>query len=299
MALVAAYSMDESGDTVIDLSGNAHDFALTSGATRVTGHTLGGLRPNGATPLTLPNIGQTDERTVMLWAKGSIPDAWPIQWYDPTADGGAGSGAWGILSNMGNICIQGRNGADEFARPLTAWPDTTNWHHVAGTFGGNAVKLYLDGVLADQQTLTGPLRIADAPTLFGWTGTDSYDDLRIYNTALEPAGIVAAMNTPVASSDLASAAALAIDATFVNRVCAAMQQYGVIVGKAILGAGSPSAADKARLILAQACLADHATYTDRFVWALASDAEVDNTVDDATIRSKVADVYNLIAGVPV
>lgn len=299
MALVAAYSMDESGNTVIDVSGNGNNFAMTTGASRVAGHTLGGLKPNGVTPLTLPNIGQTDERTVMLWAKGDIPTGWPIQWYDPTADGGAGSGAWGILMVTPNICIQARNGADDYARPGVPWPDTTNWHHIAGTFGGNTVKLYLDGVLVDQQSFAGPLRIADAPTMFGWTGTDVYDDLRIYNTALEPAGIIAAMNTPVASADLASAAALAVDTGFINRVCAAMQQYGVTVGKAILTAGSPSAVDKARLVLAQACLADHTTYCDRFVWALASDAEVDNTVDDATIRSKIADVYNLIAGVPV
>jgi len=234
-----------------------------------------------------------------MWAKGSIPDGWPIQWYDPTADGGTGSGAWGILSNMGNICIQARNGADEFTRPEVAWPDTTDWHHVAGTFGGNTVKLYVDGVLADQKSLAGPIRASDAPTMFGWTGTDSYDDLRIYNTALEPAGVVAAMNTPVASSDLASAAVLAVDTGFLGRVCAAMQQYSVVVGKAILAAGSPSSVDKARLVLAQATLADPETYRERFAWALASDAEVDNTVDDATVRSKVADAYNLIAGVPV
>jgi hypothetical protein len=299
MALLAAYSMDESGNTVIDVSGNSNDFTLTSGASRVTGHTLGGLKPNGVTPVTLPNIGQSDERTVMLWAKGDIPTGWPIQWYDPTADSGAGSGAWGILMVAPNICIQARNGADDYARPAVPWPDTTNWHHIAGTFGGNTVKLYLDGVLADQQTLTGPLRIADAPALFGWTGTDVYDDLRIYNTALEPAGIVAAMNTPVASADLASAAVLAVDTGFLGRVCAAMQQYSVIIGKAILATGSPSAVDKARFVLAQATLADPATYRERFAWALASDAEVDNTVDDATVRSKVADVYNLIAGVPV
>jgi hypothetical protein len=293
--LVSAYSFDESGNTVLDMSGHLNNFGLGSDATRVAGHTGGGIQPATTTAVQLPNMGQTDERTVCMWAKGAIPDGWPIQWYDPTAAAGAGSGAWGILFNMGNVVIQGRNGSDTLTRAVAAWPDTTTWHHIAGVYGGGSVRLYLDGVLADQQSLVSPLRTSNAPTLFGgWASVGAFDDLRVYDTALGLASIVAAKNTPVASADLASAAALSISDTFLKRVTAAMQQYGVTVGLAVASGSSPT--DKARAILARNALQNPADYGQRFAWAIGSDAAVDATVDDETIREKVIVLWNLIAG---
>lgn len=294
MALLAAYSFDESGTTVIDYSGNGRSFAITANATRGVGHTAGGLTPNGATAVPMPNIGNTDNRTVMMWIKGTMPDGYPINWNVASIP----SGAWGILHLGTDICIQARNATD-FVRPLAAW-DTAAWHHVAGTYDGVTVKLYLDGVLADSAGLPGPLRTDnDPPALFGWSGSSQHDDLRIYDSALDLAAINKAMTTPVALGNLTSAAALAVDAGFLARVTAAMEFYGVTTGNAILAAGSPSAADKARLILAQNALASPSTYASRFGWAIGSNTAIDVTVDDATIAAKVAEVWNLIAGVPV
>lgn len=299
MALKLACSFDESGDTVFDMSGNGLDFALTTDAARVTGHTNGGIQPATTTAVQLPEVGQTSERTVCMWMKGAIPDGYPFQWYDPTADSGSGSGI-GLLFNMGNVSFQVRNGADVFTRAEVAWPDTTTWHHVAGTYGGGTVKLYLDGVLADQASLVGPLRIGNAPTLFGgWANLGAFDDLRVYDTALGASSIEAARDTPVASSDLSSAADLSVDVTFLKRVTAAVTQYGVTVAKAVMSAGTPSGVDKARLGLAQAALTSPEVYGQQFAWALGSDLAVDATVDDDTIRSMVQDVYNIIAKVPV
>lgn len=300
MALKLACSFDESGSTVFDMSGNGLDFDLTTDATRVAGHTNGGIQPATTTAVPLPDVGQTDERTVCMWVKGAIPDGWPIQWYDPTADSGSGGGVWGILFISGDPIIRARNSADAFTDATAPWPDTSTWHHIAGVFGGGAVKLYLDGVLADQQTLVGPLRTGDAPTLFGgWSAAGSFDDLRVYDTALGTASIEAARDTPVASSDLASGAALAINAAFLARVTAAMMQYGVTIAKATLATGNASAQDKARLILSQAALTDPDAYGQQFAWALGSDLAVDATVDDDTIRLMVQEVWNVIAKVPV
>lgn len=296
--LIAGYSFDESGSTVLDVTGT-YDFPLTTDAARITGKTGGGIQPATTTAVPLPNIGQTDERTVCMWVKGSIPDGWPIQWYDPTADSGAGAGVWGILFLSGNPKIRARNSADAFTDATAAWPDTTNWHHIAGVYGGGSVKLYLDGVLADQQTLVAPIRTSNAPTLFGgWSGSGSFDDLRIYDAALGTSSIVASMS-PVVSSDLASAGALSVDAGFLSRVTAAMQQYGVSVAKAVIASGSPSSVDKARLVLAQAALTDPESYGQQFAWAVGTDLSVESTVDDDTIREKVREVWNVIAKVPV
>lgn len=292
--LLAAYSFDESGTTVIDYSGHGNSFAITADATRGLGHTNGGLTPNGTTAVPMPSIGVTDNRTVMMWIKGTMPDGWPIQWYASAVT----SGAWGILHIGSNIAIQARNSTD-YVQPSVAW-DTTTWHHVAGTYDGVTVKLYVDGVVADQAALSGPLRTdTDPPTLFGWSGSSLHDDLRIYDSALDAPSIVTAMNTPVAVNNLASAAALAVDTSFLARVTAAMEFYGVTLGDAILAASTVSGADKARLMLAQNALASPSTYASRFGWAIASDTTIDNTVDDATIAARVAVVWDLIAGVPV
>lgn len=101
------------------------------------------------------------------------------------------------------------------------------------------------------------------------------------------------------ASTYAASASLAADATFRDRVTAAMQQNAVAVGQAALGQSSPSGIDKARALLAQAALASPSAYGAQFAWALASDAAVDSTVSDATIASKVAAVWDLIAGVPI
>jgi hypothetical protein len=294
--LVAAYSFDESGDTVLDMSGQNNNFSLGADASRVAGHTGGGIQPATSNATQLPDIGQTEERTVCMWIKGSIPDVWAIQWFDPTADAGAGSGAWGIVFNMGNVCIQGRNLSDTFNRAQAPWPDTTNWHHVAGVYGGSSVKLYLDGVMADQQSLVQPLRSSNAPTLFGGAIAGQYDDLRVYDSALGDSAIIAAMNTPVASADLSSAANLAVDAAFLKRVTAAMQQYGYSLATQIYAARDNTR--KAQFNLARNCLSDPDSYGQQFAWVIGADATVDATVDDGTIRLKVQEAWDVVAGAP-
>lgn len=290
---IAAYSFDESGDTVLDVSGNEHHFLLTTDATRVAGKTNGGIQPATTTAVQLPDIGQSDDRTICMWINGSIPDGWPVQWYDPLADSGSGAGVWGILFVGGDPKIRARNNADAFTDATAPWPDTTDWHHVAGVYGGGSVKLYLDGVLADQQSLLGPIRLSNAPTLFGgWAGAGSFDDLRAYDSALGPSSVAATMS-PVASSDLASAAALSVDTGFLARVTAALQQYAVALAKTIRASGEQSRKDE--YLFAQKCLASPSMYGAQFGWAIGSDLTVDPTIDDDTIRLLVASAWPVLA----
>jgi len=290
---IAAYSFDESGDTVLDMSGNGHGFALTTDLTRVTGKTGNGIRPATTTAVPLPDVGQTTDRTVCMWVKGSIPDGWLVQWYDPTANAGAGGGVWGIRFLSGDPVIRARNTSDAFTDATAAWPDTTNWHHLAGVFGGGSVSLYVDGVLADQHSLVGPLRTSDAPKLFGdFSGSGSYDDLRIYDVPLGLSSVVASM-TAVASSDLASAAALSVNAGFLARVTAAMDQHCVALAKEIRASNAQDRKDE--YLFAQKCLSDPTTCAAQFAWAIGTDLSVDPTVDDDTIRTLVAEVWPVIA----
>jgi hypothetical protein len=198
MTLLAAYNADEavSDATVVDRSGNGQSFSLTgSGVTRVAGHSGYGLSNTGSAVAVPPNIGQTANRTVMVWLKGTNSAAgWAVQWYVASID----SGAWGILNLSGNIHIQGRNGTTQarasFARPSDI---ATVFHHIAGTYDGSNLRLYIDGTLQATSALAGPLRTDSAPQFFGYTESDIIDDIRIYDEVLDAATIAAASATPV------------------------------------------------------------------------------------------------------
>src|SRR5438093_11641326 len=80
------------------------------------------------------------------------------------------------------------------------------WTHLAGTFDGATMRLYVNGVEAVSQAQTAALT-ATAGTL--QIGADSYagenfagriDEVRIYNRALTAAEIQADMNTAVGSA---------------------------------------------------------------------------------------------------
>lgn len=200
MAQLAAYNFDESGTTVLDRSvvSGGLDFSIAvANVTRVAGRTGSGLRSTGATPATLPDVGRTTLRSLSAWLEfpGSIAASWPIRCNVAALD----SGGWGVLFLPPNIVIQARNAAT-FVRASAAWDGGP--HHVAGTYDGSAVRLYLDGVLQGAPVaLTGPLRTdTEPPELWAGTGVMAsgyIDDLRFHDSVLSAAEIVTEMNTPV------------------------------------------------------------------------------------------------------
>lgn len=197
---LAAYNFDESGNTVLDYSvAGGQSFSIAGASvTRVAGHTGSGLRATGTETPSLPDIGRTDLRTIMAWISFSgIQNSWPIIFNVPSLD----SGGWGILYLAPNIVIQARNSSG-FARASAAWPADGQPHHVAGTYDGTSIRLYLDGALQGTPTaLAGPLRTDTNPPVL-WAGTGAMasgyiDDVRIYDAVRSDAEIVTDMNTPV------------------------------------------------------------------------------------------------------
>jgi len=74
------------------------------------------------------------------------------------------------------------------AHLTTAFNDI--WHHVAGTYDGHAIKLYIDGVLQCTTPQSGPIHVTADPFRIGtrdgsqWFYTGQIDDVRVYNRAL-------------------------------------------------------------------------------------------------------------------
>ena len=94
------------------------------------------------------------------------------------------------------------NGAvDYFASPTALAVNT--WSHVAVTWDGSIMRLYINGVEAASKSRTGTLQSTTTPLRIGNNSpygeffVGLIDEVRIYNRALSSAEIQADMNTPI------------------------------------------------------------------------------------------------------
>ena len=68
------------------------------------------------------------------------------------------------------------------------------WHHVAATYDGSVMKVYVDGVLEGSKTASGAISTGIADVLIGsrdnrFYYTGSLDDIRIYDRTLSESAI--------------------------------------------------------------------------------------------------------------
>jgi hypothetical protein len=210
--LVAAYSFNEtSGATVTDISGNNNTGTLGSGVTRTTaGKTGGALVFNGSSFVTIPHsasLNLTTGMTVEAWVYPTVAaTAWTTAVMKEQSKefvyalyGGSPGNRPSVQFNV-NTSPSG-NGERVLTSP-SAIPINT-WTHVAGTYDGTTLRLYVNGTQIASQafagsiiTSTSPLRIG-GNSVWGEYFTGRIDDVRIYNRALTAAQIQSDMNTPV------------------------------------------------------------------------------------------------------
>jgi hypothetical protein len=205
--LVAAYSFDAgSGTTVADLSGNGNTGTLSNATWTTAGHTTGALSFNGTSALvSVPDsasldltVGMTLEAWVNATALGST-------WRTVVLKEQPGNLAYALYANA------------ETARPSvhvyvptgeailkgTAGLTLNAWVHLAATYDGAILRLYVNGtqvastsVSGAMATTTGSLRIG-GNNVWGEWFKGTIDDVRVYNRALSAAEVQADMGAPV------------------------------------------------------------------------------------------------------
>jgi chitodextrinase len=205
--LVAAYSFNEgTGTSVADASGSGNTGTINGGATWVVAGKYGtALSFDGTNDVVVINNSSSLALTTRMTLEA---------WVFPTA---AQSGWRTIMQKetdayflhaSGNGPLQPTaggtfNGAvDYFASPSALAVNT--WSHVALTWDGSIMRLYVNGVEVANHARTGTLQSTTAPLRIG--GNSPYgefflgriDEVRIYNRALSAAEIQTDMNTPVA-----------------------------------------------------------------------------------------------------
>ena len=208
--LVVALGFDEgTGATGNDTSGFGHHAALSNTAWTPSGKFGSALTFNGttswATIADTTTLDLTTGMTLSAWVRPTslsggyrtvmLKERAPGLSYGLYAADGASRPPAGYVDTGGDVSI-------EAAANLLA--DT--WAHLAVTYDGTSLRLYVNGVLAGTRSATGSIRTSTAPLRIGGNAVwgeyfaGTIDEVRVYNRALTVTDIQSDLATPIGGS---------------------------------------------------------------------------------------------------
>ncbi len=205
-ALVAAYSFDAgSGTTLADVSGRGHTGTIAGATWSATGKNGGALSFDGVNDwVTVADTAALDLTTGMTleaWVQPTSANRWrTVALKEQT-----GNLVYALYGNnsgqraSANVLL---GGSEAEARSASQLPANV-WTHLAATYDGAAVRLYVNGALSGSTTAAGSLPASAGPFRIGGNAiwdeffSGQLDDLRLYNRALSLTEVQADMATPV------------------------------------------------------------------------------------------------------
>jgi chitodextrinase len=210
VGLVAEWSFDDgSGTTAQDDSGNGHTGTISNAAWSATGKYGGALAFNGSnswvTVADAAFLDLTTGMTIEAWVNPTSLTGWRSILLKERTGGLAysmyatnpdlGSLPPGTFINLGAASDINSSGTQ--ALPLNTWT------HLAGTYDGSQLKMYVNGSLLQTINASGSITVSNGVLRIG--GNSVYgeyfagliDEIRLYNRALALAEIQTNMNTPV------------------------------------------------------------------------------------------------------
>jgi hypothetical protein len=201
--LVAHWKMEEGSGTTVTDSSEFHNTGTTFGNPQwVAGRVGQALQLNGSSQYaTVPNsqsLNVTTAVSLMAWIK---PEKVATQYVIKKASLNSTDGYELSLSTNGRVFFRINQDSSENTyrvNSLTPYPVTgSKWMHVAATFDGSIIKIYINGVLDSSFTFNTPVQIISNNLELGiGAGPNggsklqgSIDDARIYNKALSASEI--------------------------------------------------------------------------------------------------------------
>jgi uncharacterized protein YjdB len=204
--LVAAYSFNAgSGTTVADASGNGNTGTITGATWSAAGKYGNALSFNGTNNfVTVNESGSLDLTGAMTLEAWVNPSALGSTWRCVLLKEQSGGLIYALYANTdtnrpsGHVYI-----SSEFDTRGTAALATNTWTHLAVTYDGTTLRMFVNGVEASNKvvggnikTSTGALRIG-GNSVWGEYFSGLIDEVRVYNRALTAAQIQADMSSPV------------------------------------------------------------------------------------------------------
>ena len=209
--LVAYWKMNEgSGTTLVDDSGFGNNGTLLGSPVWVTGKAGSALKLDGttqyATVANAASLNISSAITLAVWIRPEKLAAQKIiAKYSTGVDGYSL-----IMLSTGKVTFQFNQFTSTTTKlnSNTLYPtDGVTWMHVAATYDGAIIKIYINGVLDKSVTLPAtPINTNTLPVLIGQEsgGTGIFkgtmDDARIYNYALTSTEVSGLFNNPSAMS---------------------------------------------------------------------------------------------------
>jgi hypothetical protein len=204
--LAAAYSFNEASGNANDSSGN-NNTGTVSGATRTAaGKYSGALSFDGVNDRVNINDSNSLDLTTSMTLEA---------WVRPTSAAGWDSVI--MKERPGNLTYALYGNSDTFGGPwgevarsagqaFTFSPATlaiNTWTHLAVTYDGATLRLYVNGAQASSLTITGGITTSTGALRIGGNAiwgeyfAGLIDEVRIYNRALSPGEITTDMNAPL------------------------------------------------------------------------------------------------------
>jgi Concanavalin A-like lectin/glucanases superfamily len=210
--LVAAYSFDEgSGATVADASGNGNTGAVNGAIWTNVGRFGAALAFNGSnTWVTVNDANSLDLSTGMTLEAWVYPTVPPSAWRTVIAKEGSGSVlAYFLHASSAPLDepaagMTTANGEDAVGGGAVL--PVNSWTHLAATYDGSTLRLFVNGVEVDSLALSGAIVTTANPLRIGGNGVwgeffqGLIDEVRIYNRALSATEIRDDMNVPISQA---------------------------------------------------------------------------------------------------
>jgi len=205
--LVAYYTFDEgTGQIVKDQSGNKHDGKFVGTPEWVEGKFGKALEFDGKSNY----VEVPDAVDIAIEANVTF-----TAWFKPAVTINPGNNNYRMLSKnndyfllfnyeqLGNLgwLVKDPGGTNHVVHSVTnEWKEGV-WHHVAGTFDGKELMIYIDGNMENSVSYAGK---AGTSKLALWIGADdlpayfpgAIDEFRIYKRALDAAEVKQVMSAP-------------------------------------------------------------------------------------------------------